>query len=118
MEQKKKTYKCPHHYVKHKCLLCNRHLLCIHNKNQKRCIKCNLSLLCMHKKEKYSCILCKPYLLCPHNIRRHKCNECKIHYSKSVKINKDNTNIKDKDDTLCIHNNNSECMFCFLINFK
>lgn len=114
MEQKRNTYKCPHHYAKYKCPLCNMHMMCKHHKYQKSCIKCNLSLVCVHKKDKYSCVLCKPYLLCIHIIRRHKCKNCKIYYSKAFKMIENNI-----EKTLCIHNCiDTECIFCFLINFK
>ncbi len=106
---KKKIYKCPHHYVKYKCPICNLHNMCEHHKYNRICIKCNLSLLCIHKKEKYSCVICKPYLICKHNIRRHKCNECKI---------KNKNNNTNNAKNVCIHKYiRTECMFCHLIHY-
>ena len=78
VKRKRKIYKCPHHYIKYNCNICNRNLICPHDKYIKLCVKCNTSLLCIHNIYKYGCVICRPHLLCIHNIRRHRCKECKI----------------------------------------
>ena len=118
VKRKRKIYKCPHHYIKYNCNICNRNLICPHDKYIKLCVKCNTSLLCIHNIYKYGCVICRPHLLCIHNIRRHRCKEYKIYYSKYTKIKLQNKENKESNYE-CIHKNkNNECIYCYLINFK
>ena len=84
--------------------------MCTHNKYIKLCVKCNKSLICIHNKYKYGCVICRTHLLCIHNIKRHRCKDCKKKYSRSE---------KRKEEKECIHKNiKTECIYCYLMNFK